>query len=72
MSVRTVAAFLAGALAASAGTAAALTGGHVFRLQQGDEARYGTIRCEAVYLTGIQRLLMLRRAPPLLRHLRAG
>ena len=49
MSATTVAAFLAGALAASVGTAAALTNGHVFRLQQGDEARYGTIRCQAAY-----------------------
>jgi hypothetical protein len=49
MSVKTVAAFLAGALAARAGTAAALTSGHVFRLQQGDEAQYGTIHCQAVY-----------------------
>ena len=49
MSARTVAAFLAGAVAASVGTAAALTGGHVFRLQQGDEARYGTIQCQAAY-----------------------
>jgi hypothetical protein len=49
MSARTVAAFLAGALAASVGTAAALTNGHVFRLQQGDEAKYGTIQCQATY-----------------------
>jgi hypothetical protein len=49
MSAKTVAAFLAGALAASTGTAAALTTGHGFRLQQGDHARYGTIVCSAVY-----------------------
>ena len=49
MSVKTVAAFLVGALAACAGTAAAFTSGHVFRLQQGDEARYGTLQCEATY-----------------------
>ena len=48
MSPRTVAAFLAGALAASTGTAAALTKGHVFRLQQGDEAKYGNVQCQAV------------------------
>jgi hypothetical protein len=47
MSLRTVAAFLAGALAASTGTALALTKGHVFRLQEGDEANYGVINCEA-------------------------
>jgi hypothetical protein len=47
---KTVAAFLAGALAATAGTAAALTKGHVFRLQEGDHARYGTIECSAMYV----------------------
>jgi len=49
MSPKTVAAFLAGALAASTGTAAGLTKGHVFPLQVGDEAKYGSIRCEATY-----------------------
>ena len=49
MSVKTVAAFLAGALAATAGTAAAITTGHVFRLQTGDHASYGTIVCNALY-----------------------
>ena len=49
MSAKTIAAFLAGALAASTGTAAALTNGHVFQLQVGDHARYGTIECNAVY-----------------------
>ena len=50
MSAKTVAAFLAGALAASSGTAAALTKGQVFRLQEGDEARYGTVKCQAVHV----------------------
>jgi hypothetical protein len=45
MSTKTVAAFLCGAIAASTGTAAALTKGQVFRLQQGDEA--STARCNA-------------------------
>jgi len=49
MSPKTVAAFLAGALAASTGTAAALTKGHVFPLQVGDEANYGTITCQGTY-----------------------
>ena len=49
MSVKTVAAFLAGALAASTGTAAAVTTGHVFRLQTGDHASYGTILCSATF-----------------------
>jgi hypothetical protein len=49
MSVKTVAAFLAGALTATTGTAAAVTTGHVFRLQEGDHARYGTIQCNALY-----------------------
>jgi hypothetical protein len=48
MSAKTVAAFLCGVIAASAGTAAALTKGHVFRLQQGDEAKYGNVQCKAV------------------------
>ena len=48
MSVKTVAAFLCGAIAASTGTAAALTKGHVFQLQQGDEAAYGKVQCQAV------------------------
>ena len=48
MSAKTVAAFLAGVLAASTGTAAAITEGHVFRLQDGDHARYGTVECQAV------------------------
>jgi hypothetical protein len=51
MSAKTVAAFLAGALAASTGTAAALTKGHVFQLQQGDEAKYGNVQCQAVNVT---------------------
>ena len=49
MSVKTVAAFLVGALAAGTGTAAAVTTGHVFRLQGGDHATYGTIVCNAEY-----------------------
>ena len=48
MSARIVAAFLCGVIAASTGTAAALTKGHVFRLQQGDEAKYGNVQCQAV------------------------
>ena len=47
MSAKTAAAFLAGVLAAGTGTAAALTKGQVFRLQEGDHARYGPINCEA-------------------------
>ena len=47
MSPKTVAAFLAGAVAASTGTAAALTSGHVYQLKDGDEANYGTITCQA-------------------------
>jgi hypothetical protein len=47
MSAKTVAAFLAGILAASSGTAVALTKGHIFRLQEGDEARYGAVECRA-------------------------
>ena len=50
MSTRTVAAFLAGAVAASTGTAAALTKGHVFRMQEGDEANYGKVICQAQYV----------------------
>ena len=50
MSAKTAAAFLAGALAASSGTALALTKGHVFRLQEGDHARYGTIDCRAEHV----------------------
>jgi hypothetical protein len=48
MSAKTVAAFLCGVIAASTGTAAALTKGHVFQLQQGDEANYGNVQCQAV------------------------
>jgi hypothetical protein len=48
MSAKTVAAFLCGVIAASTGTAAALTQGHVFPLQQGDEAKYGNVQCQAV------------------------
>src|SRR5262245_6883847 len=48
MSAKTVAAFLCGAIAASTGTAAALTKGQVFPLQQGDEAKYGNVQCQAV------------------------
>jgi hypothetical protein len=51
MTAKTVAAFLCGAIAASAGTAAALTNGHVFPLQQGDEAKYGNVQCQAVNVT---------------------
>jgi hypothetical protein len=47
---KTAAAFLAGALVASTGTAAALTQGHVFRLQEGDHAKYGTIDCQAEHV----------------------
>ena len=47
MSVKTIAAFLCGVIAASTGTAAALTTGHVFPLQQGDEAKYGNVLCQA-------------------------
>ena len=48
MTAKTVAAFLCGVIAASTGTAAALTNGHVFQLQQGDEAKYGTVQCQAI------------------------
>ena len=48
MSAKTIAAFLCGVIAASTGTAAALTTGHVFRLQQGDEAMYGRVQCQAI------------------------
>jgi hypothetical protein len=50
MSAKTLAAFLAGAVAASTGTAAALTNGHVLRLQEGDEANYGKVICQAMYV----------------------
>jgi hypothetical protein len=49
MSAKTAAAFLAGALLASTGTAAALTQGHLFRLKKGDRASYGPVVCQAVY-----------------------
>jgi hypothetical protein len=48
MSSKTIATFLCGVIAASTGTAAALTKGHVFRLEQGDEAKYGNVQCQAV------------------------
>ena len=48
MSAKTVAAFLCGVIVASTGTAAAFTKGHVFSLQQGDEAKYGNVQCQAV------------------------
>ena len=48
MFVKTVAAFLSGVIVASTGTAAALTKGHVFQLQQGDEAQYRKVQCQAV------------------------
>jgi hypothetical protein len=48
MSVKTIAVFLCGVIAASTGTAAALTTGSVFRLKQGDEARYGKVQCQAI------------------------
>jgi hypothetical protein len=48
MSAKTVVAFLSGVVIASSGTAAAITSGHVFRLQQGDEAQYGKVKCQAV------------------------
>jgi len=48
MSAKTVAAFLCGVAVASTGTAAALTKGHVFPLQQGDEAQYGKVQCQAI------------------------
>jgi hypothetical protein len=50
MSAKTVAAFLAGAVVASTGTAAALTSGNSYRLQEGDEARYGPIYCQAQHV----------------------
>jgi hypothetical protein len=50
MSSKTVAAFLAGALAASTGTAAALSTKHIFRPQEGDEAKYGKVTCQAKYV----------------------
>jgi hypothetical protein len=50
MSAKTVAAFLAGALAASTGTAVAVTSGHVFRLQEGDEAQYHKVTCQAIHV----------------------
>lgn len=48
MPAKTVAAFLCGVIVASTGTAAALTRGHVFQLQQGDEAQYGKVQCQAI------------------------
>jgi hypothetical protein len=48
MSAKTVVAFLCGVIVASTGTAAAITKGNVFRLQQGDDASYGTVQCQAV------------------------
>jgi hypothetical protein len=48
MSAKTIAAFLCGVIAASTGTAAALTQGQGFRLQQGDQAKYGNVQCQAV------------------------
>jgi len=50
MSTRTAAAFLAGALAASTGTAAALTESQVFRLHENDHATYGPIDCQSEYV----------------------
>jgi hypothetical protein len=50
MSAKTVIAFLVGAVAASTGTAAAITQGHVFQLQDGDHASYGKILCSALYV----------------------
>jgi hypothetical protein len=47
MSAKTVAAFLCGLMAASTGTAAALTKGQIFRLKVGDEAKYGEVTCQA-------------------------
>ncbi len=47
MSAKTVAAFLCGVIAAGTGTAAALETGQVFRLQMGDEAQYGKVKCQA-------------------------
>ena len=65
-----VAAFIAGALAASAGTAAALTEGHVFRLQEGDHATYGTIDCRTQYVLQYITVQCFWRTP-LSDHLRA-
>ena len=48
MSAKTISAFLCGVTVASTGTAAALTNGHLFQLQGGDHAKYGTVRCDAV------------------------
>jgi hypothetical protein len=48
MSAKTLAAFLSGVLVATTGTAAAVTNGHLFQLQVGDHAKYGTVRCDAV------------------------
>jgi hypothetical protein len=50
MSAKTLAAFVAGALAVSTGTAAALTNGHVFQLHEGDEASYGKVLCQSTYV----------------------
>jgi hypothetical protein len=47
MSAKTVAAFLCGVMVASTGTAAALTKGQIFRLKDGDEAKYGKVTCQA-------------------------
>jgi len=51
MSAKTVAAFLCGVVAASAGTAAAVSNGHIFPMQQGDEAKYGSVQCQAVHVS---------------------
>ena len=50
MSAKTVAAFLCGVIAASTGTAAALTKGQIFRLKLGDEAKYGKVTCQATHV----------------------
>lgn len=50
LSAKSVAAFICGVMVASTGTAAALTRGQIFRLREGDEAKYGKVTCQATYV----------------------
>ena len=50
MSAKSVAAFICGVMVASTGTAAALTRGQIFRLREGDEAKYGKVTCQATHV----------------------
>ncbi len=50
MSAKTVAALVCGVMVASTGTAAALTKGQIFRLTEGDEAKYGKVTCQATHV----------------------